>query len=76
MSENEIAPAKEYKRQRLDLFNALKGRIEKDLAYYNDPEKMKGCSQPARVVGRKEGYEQVLKWIEELLKVDVVDGTF
>jgi hypothetical protein len=58
--------------QRNDLFLALKGKIEKDLAYYNDPEKMKGCAQPARVVGRKEGYEQVLKWIEELLQVDVI----
>ena len=69
----EGVPAEEhYKYQRLDLFNALKGKIERDLAYYNDPEKMKGCSQPARVVGRKEGYEQVLKWIDELLNVDVV----
>lgn len=70
----EDGPAKEYKRQRLDLFNALKGRIEKDLAYYNDPEKMKGCSQPARVVGRKEGYEQVLTWIDELLATDVLES--
>lgn len=59
--------------QRVDLFLALKGKIEKDLAYYNDPENMKDCSQPARVVGRKEGYEQVLKWIDELLNVDVVN---
>jgi len=69
-----MPPTEEYVRQRLDLFLALKGRIEKDLAYYNDPEKMKGCSQPARVVGRKEGYEQVLKWIEELLKTDVLES--
>jgi hypothetical protein len=62
----------QFKEQRNDLFSALKGKVEADLAYYNDPEKMKGCSQPARVVGRKEGYEQVLKWIEELLNVDVI----
>lgn len=60
--------------QRNDLFLALKGRVEKDLAHYNDPMLMKGCSQPARVVGRKEGYEQVLKWIEELLNMDVINS--
>lgn len=59
-------------KQRLDLFLALKGRIEKDLAYYNDPKVCATVSQPARVVGRKEGYELVLKWIDELLNVDVV----
>ena len=58
--------------QKIDLFLALKGKIEKDLAYYNDPEVTKTVSQPARVVGRKEGYEQVLKWIDELLNVDVI----
>ena len=64
----------QFKQQRNDLFLALKGKIEKDLAHYNDPVLMKDCSQPARVVGRKEGYEQVLKWIEELLNVDVVSS--
>lgn len=60
--------------QRVDLFLALKGRIEKDLDYYNDPKVCATCSQPSRVVGRKEGYEQVLKWIDELLNVDVLVG--
>jgi hypothetical protein len=58
--------------QRIDLFLALKGKIERDIAYYSDPEKCKTFSQPTRVVGRKEGYEQVLKWIDELLNVDVL----
>jgi hypothetical protein len=65
-------PKGPYQRQKIDLFLALKGRIERDLVHYNDPENCKTFSQPARVVGRKEGYEQVLVWIEELLKVDVV----
>jgi hypothetical protein len=59
-------------KQRVDLFLALKGRIEKELEHYNDPENCKTFSQPARVVGRKEGYEHVLTMIDEMLKVDVV----
>jgi hypothetical protein len=64
-----------YQKQRVDLFLALKGRIQKSLDYYNDPKVCASCSQPSRVVGRKEGYEEVLKWIDEMLNVDVVDAT-
>lgn len=58
-------------KQRTDLFLALKGRIEKKLEYYNGlkPGEM---SQPARVLGRKEGYEEVLQMIDEMLNIDVI----
>jgi hypothetical protein len=61
------------KPQRNDLFLALKGRIEEKIRYYEKPEVTATCSQPSRVVGRKEGYADVLAMIEEMLKVDIVN---
>jgi len=62
-------------KQRYDLFEALKGRIHRELAHYNDPKNVATFSQPVRVIGRKEGYEHVLQLIDEMLNMDVVTST-
>ena len=61
------------KKQRGDLFAALKGRIQERIAYYEQPDVCASCSQPARVIGRKEGYQEVIEMIDEMLNVDVAE---
>ena len=61
------------KKQRGDLFLALRGRILEKIKYYELPEVCATCSQPARVVGRKEGYQEVIDMIDEMLNIDVLE---
>jgi hypothetical protein len=60
------------RKERKDLFYALKGRIQAKLDYYNSPTVTSTCSQPARVCGRKEGYQEVIDMIDEMLNMDVM----
>ena len=62
------------KKQRGDLFSALKVRIQERIKYYEQPEVCASCSQPARVIGRKEGYQEVINMIDEMMNIDVVEN--